>query len=84
MDTKERPIEEKISKPAGRWRNRWLAHRAGFGARTGVPFAPGEVYWSQFFWPSKEIAEQKAIEDQKMFPGVCSYLGAFPEGQDAP
>lgn len=71
------------SKPANRWRNYYFAYRY-------IRPVPGHQYWlkgrlnvGQTIFPSKEIAEQYALE----FIRACKpearswfdYLGAYPE-----
>ena len=80
IDVDTPPIEEKISKPAGRWRNKFRALIDGY---TNVPVRAGEVYSSTKFHPTKEIAEEKGRLAVALCP-TGEYLGAFPEGQDAP
>jgi len=76
-DTKTR---EKLSViPKGHWRNRWFS-------LVWEDFSSGEIV-SDYRWPSREIAEEKAAKelarDPAHFQTVCGlrYLGAkfFPD-----
>ena len=73
---------EKITAPSKQWRNKWEATAVVQDRNTGKIFMPGESMWGIFIWPSKDIAEEKAIEwiaehvhDRRFF----RHLGAFPE-----
>lgn len=76
MTTRTDVREEKITEPAKRWVNRWQ-----IACRCSV--SPiGTIYDGNVVWPSKEIAEQKAIQSTAahIAKGWCpaKHLGAFP------
>lgn len=89
MDTTERPCTDKITEPAKQWRNWYRALRktSPCPLRGGKRFKRGDIFPSTVSWPTKEIAEQKyldeAAERSKVF-GInndnCEHLGAFPDG----
>lgn len=71
--------------PSKKWRNRWVRDRAGLALDMN-----GNVYrhteanvpiWGAHVWPSKEIAEQNAIEaiaeDRACGRYPAQWLGAF-------
>lgn len=80
---------DELREPAKRWRNWWLYPTGqrfadNSFARPGVPNA-GEI-----LWPSREVAEQKALDSIKQheaeahryrITSVRIYLGALPEGE---
>ena len=86
LNTKDRPIEEKISKPAGRWRNWYLVKAPTTCMLTSVRHKPGETVGGYYTFPSKDLAETAMQNDGNNAArrGKADYLGAFPEGQDAP
>ena len=48
------------TRPSGRWRNRyWLPSQIII--RDAGPMGPGECF-SRYSWPSREVAEQKALD----------------------
>lgn len=76
------PEREKVTRPAKRWRNKWWARRPGI-TKLGEFHGAGE-YWSSREWPSREVAETKAKEEEERLSdrfksGEFRYLGAFPE-----
>jgi hypothetical protein len=55
----------------GGWRNKWFLHTVSTSADSGRSAGPGYAY-SDSIWPTKEIAEEKAIE-------IMRYNSRFPE-----
>jgi hypothetical protein len=83
------PERETAREPAKRWRNRYRALEAGWCASNGRPVSAGEEYWGKALWPSREIAEQRALDDLekgRRFVGhdVSEYLGARPVEGECP
>ena len=87
-DTTTRPQREKLARPSDRWKNWYkaLTGYIGVSAHTGTHHfrRAGEVFSGPRTWPSKDIAEQKALnlsrgETTAIGRGVCKYIGAFPE-----
>jgi hypothetical protein len=85
----ERPKQETLTRPPGKWWNWWKTRSPWRVKGTEKVFMPGMVHPSQHGpWPTKEIAEQRAIE---WLNGTSSlgkpnneldeYLGAYPEGE---
>ena len=79
--------QEPIKEPAKRWRNWWKVIVDGVTSQeTGEIGRKGSIAVSMWLFPSKEVAEQKAVEDlawnlnHNGFQTV-DYLGAFPEGE---
>ena len=75
----ERDTRRRTAKaPPHRWRNRyWLDE--GYVSTGGAVYVRG-FNWSTKTWPSKEIAEQKALESiRQKTPRECGvrYIGAF-------
>lgn len=65
--------------PPKRWFNWWVPKFDGVTRINLRPVQAGVAYRAARAWPSKEIAEQRAIEE----PLRCNadYVGAFPEGE---
>lgn len=80
--------DEPIKKPSKAWWNWWLLLYDGILlASENERVSGGEVRRSADAYPSREVAEQKAIEDLAAQakedggqPSCVKYLGAFPEG----
>jgi hypothetical protein len=79
-------IEEKTTQrnsPPRRWRNRyWFARQIllpDTSAHPGGPHGPG-ILVSRRIWPSKDVAESKALESLKLslYRKYVTYLGAEP------
>ena len=78
---------EKAEEPPKMWRNLW---RARYRWKPICRFCGGETHyasedkrdaWGCRIWPSKEVAETAALEEDNHFD---TYLGAFPwkEGKE--
>lgn len=85
LDTKEKPVEGKVTEPAKQWRNWWKALEDGcIVEETRERLKTGALVCSAGVYPSKEVAEQKAADGlaylQKRYGRTnhCEYLGAFP------
>jgi hypothetical protein len=75
---------EPIKKPAKAWRNWWKATESVlYGPPLCKRLQVGDVYQGDTAWPSKDVAEQKALSRQGRIDGWKDdeYLGAFPEGE---
>ena len=78
MTTTSKPRTEKATRPASRWRNRWVARR-DFTHRDAPIFRhAGETFWGQIEWPSRDVAETDARDEKAHHPYWVEYLGAFP------
>lgn len=82
LDTIERPSTDKVTEPAKRWRNWYVATRHFGCAVTLRMIWEGERFPASKTWPSKEVAEQKHVDDAAK-PNhaafdCAEYLGAFP------
>lgn len=70
--------------PPRRWRNWWRAERAG-RLPDGTPVPAGCLLRSRDCYPSREVAEQKALDhaarDRANGFAVGRYWGALPEGE---
>jgi hypothetical protein len=80
--------DEPILEPPKRWRNKFRALQEHKDAAQGL-IKRGQIIWSSFIWPSKEVAEQKHTEWLSAGGTPCGYvyvpargwskwLGAFP------
>lgn len=71
--------------PSKRWVNWWRAPTDGWMAGTNIHVPKGGLLSGTQIWPSREIAQQKAIDEDRAdrLAGfvVCEYLGAWPEGK---
>jgi len=72
--------------PPKKWRNIYEVNCAGIEAPGLGFFLLGEIFKGNTVWPSKDIAEQKALEfitdpmwTPKIEPGDIIYHGAFEE-----
>lgn len=68
-----------ISKPASLWRNKWRALRLVL--TSAGPIKPGTVLVSEETYPSREIAEQEALdafEKMGVDVGLSEYIGPIP------
>jgi len=84
-DTIERPSTDKITEPAKQWRNWFVVVTVYFSLTDNRRRHVGEKLHGQEVWPSKDIAEQKAISyvptgNSAIGKGYLEYLGAYPEG----
>jgi hypothetical protein len=82
----DRPKTEHIARPSRRWRNWWKAEIDLLGSprrwRGGIVPA-GTIYKGECEWPTKEVAEQRALDDIRVNGRQGNvYLGAHPvEGE---
>lgn len=67
----------KATRPASRWRNKYLALRTQKNTR-GKTLRPGEKDWGDREWPSRDIAETHGLTSEANYPDYYKYLGAFP------
>jgi hypothetical protein len=81
----KKPKREKLTEPPKRWQNWYRANKVYFSISLQRDVAPGEVYANPRVFPSKEVAEQKHLEDDAYLRGALGgaevpgeYLGAFP------
>ena len=84
-DTRTKHKDEIIERPAKAWRNWYMVIVPLVHDCDGSLGDPGDIFGSGHLWPSREIAEQKAAdEDAKEIAEhgelLSKYLGAFPEG----
>lgn len=81
MDTTEKQRTEKATRPASRWRNKWLALRTFTAIETGKVRHRGAEHWGMFVWPSRDTAETYGQKCESANTHL-KYLGAFPvEGE---
>lgn len=83
LDTKEKPVEGKVTEPAKVWQNRLLTTKRYRSLNDGLIYEPGDVCKCLGRWPSKDIAETmiaKFAREPKhvLATGFAEYLGAFP------
>lgn len=75
-------VPVRVRAPAHAWRNRWQAVGDASHYLDNDPRKAGEVYWSRRVCPSREIAEQIAVDDirHNVDRGFQPdfYLGAYP------
>ena len=81
--TEEEEKTGPVKEPSKRWRNKWLLDGPsrvddGLGE---VHRCDAGVFWGRILWPSKEIAETKAMMEARPGRGT-RYLGAFPLTED--
>lgn len=80
LDTKEKPVEGKVTEPSRQWRNRFR-HLAPVPFVNGVTLGTGD-HWGFNIFPSKDAAETRAAQWIATQPsplrGDVEYLGAFP------
>lgn len=74
---KTRTERKLAQRPPNKWRNRYWYDKE-FRHRDGRARPPGE-YPGMYIWPSRDIAEQKAIEAMRKRRGAAGvvYLGAI-------
>lgn len=79
------PVSDRIPAPAKRWRN-WYLQLETCKYRSGIIWEKGDIKPGVKVFPSKEVAEQKAIASMEInakFFGlpedIVEYIGAFPE-----
>lgn len=67
--------------PPKAWRNWWRAIRPVEITHLGgiLDLEAGAEFRDACSWPSKEIAEQRAVE--QLTEGAVEWLGAYPEGE---
>ena len=67
--------------PPKAWRNWWRAIKDVEITHPGgiLDLAVGAEFHDARSWPSKEVAEQRAVEQPA--EGVVEWLGAYPEGE---
>lgn len=68
--------------PSRAWRNLWRVDVAFPLNQNAFWHTPGER-WGAYIWPSKDIAESRAIRDieswaKQGYNDICTHLGAFP------
>ncbi len=78
MNTIEKPRTEKATRPASRWRNRYLALRTFREPHHPVIRVGGKEFVGIFQWPSRDTAETYGQSWEKENPTFGKYLGAFP------
>ena len=73
-------IADKMAEPPKRWRNWYRARHAFLCATTG-PHEAGDLFKGSRVWPTKDIAETKAVQNRysSAVVGGSEYLGAEPE-----
>ncbi len=76
MDTIEKQKTEKATRPASRWRNKFLILR-NFIACDGEKFRRDQIVWGRL-WPSRDVAETSGQTYEANWPHNAKYLGAFP------
>lgn len=52
--------KEKLKQPSKQWRNKWWFKKGTIFSDTVI--SNNIIHWSSYIWPSKEIAEEKALE----------------------
>lgn len=77
MKTTEKLRTEKTTRPASRWRNRYLAFCGFVSSDEGRVISPGE-FWATNCWPSRDVAETCGEEWERQWSDWGKYLGAFP------
>ena len=77
MNITEKPRTEKATRPASRWRNRYLALRNHFDEK-GRGFRAGQECWGSLVFPCRDTAETHGREWEAEYPKLAKYLGAFP------
>lgn len=85
-DTIQKPRQKTHTPPAKQWRNWWEKARSSVtrdrGSNSLTYREAGEVFCGETAWPSKEIAEQKALDviasDTSRGRVPNKYLGAEP------
>lgn len=80
---KTRECKEAIEAPSKRWRNKWFCHEPGWHETHGDDEWLDGEYLSDGVFPSKDVAEQVALETiaRCHADGIldcCEYLGAIP------
>ncbi len=80
--TIQKPRLKTHTPPAKQWRN-WYEAIAKVRYDGNGFFKPGDVFHGTDIWSSKEIAEQKAMEDnereiREYGSCLCRYIGAEP------
>lgn len=84
------PKRAPVKEPARAWRNWWRASARFYGVISNRFREKGEAYASTLSYPSREVAEQRALDCLQRHVGEFGgplnrdndfYLGAFPEGE---
>lgn len=84
--TEEEEKTGAVKEPSKRWRNRWMGEGNYVCRQTRDAIRRGEPYWGWGAWPTKEVAEEKALDAirewraQGLRPDT--YLGPFPLTDD--
>ena len=81
MTTLTTPQTTRATRPASRWRNRYLNLRDHFCDWNNKLCRAGEKDWGSGIWPSRDVAETKGRVSEMQSPGLFKYLGAFPVDQ---
>lgn len=83
IDTTDKPITEKITRPAKQWRNKWRTLKAFYAEHHNRVMVPGDEYYGTLKYPSKEEAELQAAScfldsNFAAYHAEAEYLGAHP------
>jgi len=89
-----RTEREEAREPAKRWRNWWRFNISALSFDGGTVYERGKSYAGPMAFPSREVAEQRALDKlarssvtrrrtgrKERFAEHVEYLGAFPEGE---
>lgn len=77
------PEREAATEPPRRWRNRWwspAAHMTKCITCNAMHEAPAGEFLSCALHPSKDVADQRALDLIKSYQTRLHYLGAVEEG----
>ena len=77
IELKERPEIKTKTPPAKRWRNFWRSRVAG--VFNGVYLNAGDEYFGEYIYPSKDLAETRALkwmDENRVVLKLSEYLGA--------
>lgn len=82
LDTKEKPVEGKVTEPSKRWVNRYKALIDGYTTITRRYVKAGDCYNAVRQWPTKDVAETRAqsvmaATHRRFGRAIIEYLGAF-------
>jgi hypothetical protein len=68
------PARNKVVRPATRWKNKWSTARRVLNYANMEYVGPGE-FLGALVYPTREIAEQKALEELRLRPATHARCG---------
>jgi len=77
---------ERVREPARCWRNCYRALEHYYDSETRQHRSPGDEWWGARLWPSRDVAEQAAMDHIKRHQPTSDvwldeWIDAYPEGE---